>query len=196
MNRIPTAALCAFLIGTTSAPSLAQNALQNDYGALFDRYPQSVETRTGDDGQEVEILTHPGGVVVQRAQGDNGPRYYAIDLNETGSVGCMMVVAIELARAAHACPQDMDVVTRERLGSTILRLSRFYAANKVPPTTEAEVLSSVAALAEQGGSCDRLASPATQQLVAMFNAPGFDSLLSDLLTLPRPPVVNPCFGSG
>lgn len=193
MTRTAIATLVAAL--ASPMPTFAQDALRNDYGVLFERYPQSVETRTGDDGRRIDVLTHPGGVVVQRGQGDDGPVYYAIDLNETGAVGCMMVVAIELSRAARACPQDMTDAQHDRLGKMLIRLARFYAANKVPATTEADVLAAVADLSRQGGSCERLAAPPTRQLLAMIDAPGFDGLLSDMLTLPRPPVVNPCFGS-
>jgi hypothetical protein len=110
-----------------------------------------------------------------------------------GAVLCVWGIYIELAAALERCPEYRDEPLKADLADAIDRINDFIVVNSLSPVTKAE-LEKIAASRKE--DLLRICRPdGAAGMLKLFKSMPHDKFISsvaDLLSVPRPPVGNPC----
>lgn len=188
MTRILSGALFVLVAGA-AAP-------QSDWDRMM-ALPGTTKTVTiaSDDSVRTEIR-FASGVTFFEVRKDGKSTYFSVDNSGHGAVMCSWTIYVEMSAAMDVCP-DPDPRFKEELTSAIDRIDDFIVANSPLPVTKAAIeerqKAEMARTAKLGAA--RLCSGDFAQLLAKLRATPrekFRHEVDDLLSVPRPPVMNPC----
>ncbi len=178
-----------------------------DIDALV-KQPGTEVTRTQDgDTQRIEIR-RTGVVISIRRKGD---QIQTVGQDESGHVGvlCMWKLYIGLRQGLNVCFPGQYPEFREDLDYAIGAMNDFITANSLFPTSKQEVDATLAELEARGQKQfdEGRAQMGPEELQAKCTASAFGQgivrmaemtreqrrrQIADLLSVPRPPVMNPC----
>jgi hypothetical protein len=148
-------------------------------------------TTINNDGSEETVVKLPNGVIFRRVERNGETRTVGTDLSGHGAVLCSWEIYATLAAALEICPEYQNESLKASLASAVDRINDFIVANSMFPVSTAEVEKRAASKREA-----RLCR--SRDLAGMIKSIGsvsHDKLMSgvaDLLSVPRPPVMNPC----
>jgi hypothetical protein len=156
------------------------------------------------DREIVEVLR--GGVIIRQDRRGNKLTVTGTDNTGHGAVLCAWEISISMRDTLDACFPSEYAEVRSDLNDAIAAMNKFIVANSLTPTSLADVEAAVAA--RRNPDMHTGASPITPKQLARERQSGelgrfLSGVLkttheervnsvSDLLSVPRPPVMNPC----
>jgi hypothetical protein len=156
-----------------------------------------VTKSTGQNGEEV-VEIRRGGVVITRTAGQE----VAIDESGHGAVMCMRAFLLFAREAVEACGSADDADMKAYLDGAIGEVDDFIVANSLKPITKAELAGQAAkeidavnaGLQSLSPDVRRAKCESEQWRKARDWANGLTDgkYIRELLSTPRPPVINPC----
>lgn len=149
-------------------------------------------TTMNKDGSEVTIVKLPNGVVFSRVRRNGETQTFGNDLSGHGAVLCSWQVYVVVASVLEICPEYRNEQLKADMADAIDRINDFIVANSLFPVSKAELEKRAASMRESR-LCER-GGPAAEMLKS-FGSMSHDKRMSgvaDLLSVPRPPVMNPC----
>ena len=166
--------------------------------------PGTEVTRSRDGDSEITELKRNGVTIREIRRGDRTQRV-GVDNSGHGAVLCLWKIYIAARADLDICSPDVHPDLRSDLDAGISAMNEFIVANDIVPNTrervEGEVVRESNRLSEAARKfpADRLAktcAPAnlktlTYGLSEKSHAQR-QAMIADLLSVPRPPVVNPC----
>jgi hypothetical protein len=174
----------------TYVPATGQGV---DFDAIAALPGAQTTTTKSTDGSEVTEVKLPNGVVFHRERRNGETSTYGADLSGHGAVMCAWRIYNGLAAALESCPEYRNEPLKADLADAIDRINDFIVANSLSPVTKAELERTAAAAMKE--NVPRLCQ--SGDLAGMLKSAGlahdrFMSSVADLLSIPRPPVTNPC----
>jgi len=103
------------------------------------------------------------------------------------------MIYIELAAALEICPEYRNEPLKADLADAIDRINDFIVANSLSPVSKAELEKRAASRREDVSLCRP--NGALGGMLKSIGSASHEKLMSsvaDLLSVPRPPVANPC----
>jgi hypothetical protein len=152
-----------------------------------------ITTSTNNDGSEVKEVKLPNGVVFRQERRNGETRTVGIDTSGHGAVMCSWGIFVGVHAALEICPEFRNEPLKADLASAIDRINDFIVANSLSPVSKADLMKRAAS-----GRKDVPQLCRSDDMAGMIKAFGsmshdkFTSTVSDLLSVPRPPVMNPC----
>ena len=165
--------------------------------------PGAQVTRNKDGRVESVTLERAGVVISSTRQGDT-TQITGEDKSGHGAVLCNWAIYIEVRNSLDICFQDKYPRLHEELDSAIGSINSFIAANSLVPMSEEAGVSAVAArdaavradaANTASGRPPRPCSPDIGQMAAAMahvSHDDFQKAVTNLLSVPRPPVMSPC----
>jgi hypothetical protein len=148
-------------------------------------------TTVNKDGSEDTVVKFPNGVVF-RSVGRNGEtRIFGADHSGHGAVLCSWEIYVTLAAALEICPRYRNESLRASLASAVDRINDFIVANSLFPVAKTE-LEKRAASKREVRLCRSRGVAGMLKSVGSVSHDKLMSGVADLLSVPRPPVMNPC----
>ncbi|MBF9032763.1 hypothetical protein HKCCE2091_00785 [Rhodobacterales bacterium HKCCE2091] len=181
----------ALVLALTAAPAMADPLGLVDYDALFDAYPEYVETNAVGS----RLLTLPGGeFVVMAEDGD----YHGMDPD--GIVGCAVPMLVALLALERQCPGVIPGPAIERIETALPDVLGVYVAGILPEPADPERARArfeervdfYATRMERTGALCPYDNPAMPEMVGMFASERFLDPFSDGGIAPRLPVAAAC----
>jgi hypothetical protein len=151
-------------------------------------------TTMNNDGSEDTVVKLPNGVAFHQMRRNGETRTFGSDLSGHGAVLCSWEIYVALAAALEICPEYRNEPLKADLAYAIDRINDFIVANNLFPVSKAELEKRAASRREDASRLCRPDSPAAGMLKSLGSV-SHDKLVSsvaDLLSVPRPPVMNPC----
>lgn len=145
------------------------------------------------------------GVTIRQEQNGSTVTSYADDESGKGAVVCSWMVDVELRAQLRTCPSNLNQDLRDDLDEAINAIDGFIVANSLEPTTlDALHVREAAADAKARGPGPASPGPSSKtcssgetgaMIAAMAGLSRTERMkqVSDLLSVPRWPVSNPCF---
>ena len=188
---------CAAILVSSLAVSLAAYTPATGQGVTLDAIaaqPGAQTTTTkNNDGSEVTEVRLPGGVVFHQERRNGKTLTSGHDLSGHGAVLCTWSIYVAMAAALELCPELRNEPLKADLANAIDRINDFIVANSLSPVTKAELERRAASATEDTSQLCR--SDGVAQMIKSAGSASHDKLMSsvaDLLSVPRPPVMNPC----
>jgi hypothetical protein len=184
------------ILGLTLAACGGRNESTLDLDALAKRPGAEVVRRTVGGHEVVEI--RQGGVTVTR---EHGVTTAAVDRSGHGAVLCAWRVYVDTLAAIDVCQPGEHAELRADIAQAVDAIADFIVANNLTPVTksdlEAYIAQRHAETEAQRGAAGKVCSAEfiEQSLPKMEAIPHEQRLAQtiDLLSVPRPPVLDPCF---
>ena len=148
-------------------------------------------TTINNDGSETTVVKLPNGVVFHQGRRNGKTWIVGTDHSGHGAVLCSWEISVVLAAALEICPAYRNESLKDSLASAVDRINDFIVANSLFPVSKAE-LEKRAASKREARLCR---SSGVAGMLKSFGSVSHDELMSgiaDLLSVPRPPVMNPC----
>jgi len=160
--------------------------------ALLPNWPSQVAATQTSKAEETQPNTASSQGVETFRSGDGTVK---VDRTGKGAVLCTWGI-LEAARTAEReCFRDDDKAVEAELDRSISRIDAFIIHNSVRPVTpaalEAERLRGIQALHASGNICKSDAGKMYEAIRA-GGASRLEASTTDLLSIPREPVINPC----
>jgi hypothetical protein len=109
---------------------------------------------------------------------------------------CAWEIYVGLAAALETCPEYRNEPLRADLSNAIDKINDFIVANSLSPVSKAQLEKGAASRRDVPGLCQPDgAAGMVKSLASVSHDQLHDKLMSsvaDLLSVPRPPVMNPC----
>jgi len=142
------------------------------------------------DGTERKILNFPGGVSMSQI-GNNVS--IGVDHSGHGAVMCAWGVYVDVRSKLEKCSSSPgDEEFKEKLDNAIDKINNFIVANSLSKITKSELEDQIKKNTEHlPYGCMGYPDSITNKLRSM-PVEKFKSSLDDLLSVPRPPVMEPC----
>lgn len=160
------------------------------------------EVTRSTDGTVQAVTLRRNGVAIQssRQRGTVG-----VDESGHGAVMCTWAIYVQIKTSVDLCGSAQAPQLGSELDEAIAKLNDFIAANSLVPTTVQAVAAAVtaeenkakAAVAKlgEGGFAKTCSNPDIKQMIsatARMSHAEWQKTVSDLISIPRPPVMNPC----
>ncbi|MBB6251481.1 hypothetical protein [Nitrospirillum iridis] len=196
--------LVPVMMAALMAPAFGQTATA-DWGDV--PTPPNATVRLDHDaqGNETRRIDYPGGVVAQQVRRGGKVQTLVEDRSGHGAVLCLRMIYLGLREGLDVCRQEGDGPARAFMDEALDQLDDFVVANSLRPVTkdslkmdEAQRLKKVQAEAARRGPeavAKGCASGDALRMLGGVRKASLDGLRSDLaaaLSVPRPPVMNPC----
>jgi hypothetical protein len=156
--------------------------------------PGAQSTTTMDkDGGEVREVKLPNGVVFHQERRNGETLTSGEDLSGHGAVLCSWNIYVGLAAALEVCPEFRNKPLKADLANAIDRINDFIVANSLSPVSKAELKKRAAYMRDDVSRICR--SDDMVGMIKSFELVSHDKFMSsvaDLLSVPRPAVMNPC----
>jgi hypothetical protein len=152
------------------------------------------KTTMSNDGSEVTEVRLPNGVVFHQERRNGKTLTFGNDVSGHGAVLCSWEIYVGVAAALEICPEFRNEPLKADLANAIDRINDFIVANSLFPISKAELETRAASRTGDASQLCRPDGPAAAMLKS-FGSLSHDKLMSsvaDLLSVPRPPVMNPC----
>jgi hypothetical protein len=199
VGNVPLASLVATCLASAGLCAEAgKNAPQID---AFAAQPGAEVTTRKEGDREVLEVRRNGVRLIQVRRGDK-IEVYGVDVSGHGAVLCTWEIFIGVSEGLEACFPGQDPELRQDMKNAIAAINDFIVANSLMPTTITEVEARVsvrrqaaASRVSEDKSGNECRGGALGQLInALRKMPRELRLraVSDLLSVPRPPVTNPC----
>jgi len=172
------------------APATGQGVTLN---AIAAQPGAKTTTTKNNDGSEVTEVRLPSGVVFSQQRRNGQTLTYAADVSGHGAVMCSWEIYVGVAAALEICPEFRNEPLKADLANAIDRINDFIVANSLSPVSKAEVEKAAASRREAASRLCR--SDDFAGMIKALGSMSHDKLMSsvaDLLSVPRPPVMNPC----
>jgi hypothetical protein len=117
------------------------------------------------------------------------------DRTGKGAVLCVWMIYAEVQATGQTCFKGQDQAFQAELDSSIKRIDAFIIKNSSRPVTQAGLDARKAQGRQQLGAIKNLCTSGAAQMYQALRAGGPDKLrasTTDLLSIPREPVTNPC----
>jgi hypothetical protein len=124
-----------------------------------------------------------------------GDRVIESDMTGKGAVLCTLAILEAVKVAAGQCFQGQDPDLQTELDDSLKRIDEFVIRNSVPPTTQANLDARSAEGRKQLEASGKICTGDAAKLYGAFRRRGAVALratTTDLLSIPREPVINPC----
>jgi hypothetical protein len=193
-------ALIPFLVSSSNAE---QWGTQTD--ALIERPGTKVITGKAKDGAKTREIHLQSGVSFFETRRGNKISSYSVDRSGLNAVICIWRIYVGLKTAMEICPSGTDEDLKVELDSAIDRINRFILENSISPVTKAQLNKSIEKrilrartkikqLRKENPKVTCLSRYSKQMLKNLKSMPRekFRSGIDKLLSVPRPPVLNPC----
>jgi hypothetical protein len=151
-------------------------------------------TTVHEDGSEDTEVTLPNGVVFHQVRRNDNTQTFASDVSGHGAVLCSWGIYVALEAALEICPEYRNEPLKAELADAIDRINDFIVANSLSPVTKTELEKRAASSRRDVSQLCQPDSPVAGMLKSFQSMPHdkFMSSVADLLSVPRPPVMNPC----
>jgi hypothetical protein len=166
----------------------------------------SIEAQQQADGSISETVKLPSGVsfVIHHPQ-KGGTNVTGLDNSGHGAVMCAWEIYVKISIAADICSAtDKEDIT-QRLSGAIRRIDGFIIENSPTPMSQADLdrrkeriradaIAALARLSNDEATRKCRTDDASRMLERLKSQPAekFEMGVDDLLSVPRPPVMNPC----
>jgi hypothetical protein len=188
----------AAILALSLAASVASYAPVRGQGVNLDAVaalPGAQTTTTvHEDGSEDTEVKLPNGVTFHQVRRDGNAQTFANDVSGHGAVLCSWGIYVALEAALEVCPEYRDEPLKAGLNDAIDRINDFIVANSLSPVTKTELEKRAASVTGDVSQLCRPGGPVAAMLKSFKSMPHdkFMSSVADLLSVPRPPVMNPC----
>jgi len=174
-------------------------AIENQPGAQITRNSQP-------DGTETKNIQLPSGVSFLVSHAKNGGiGVTGIDNSGHGAVMCVWSIYVALSVALDVCDSTPDPAVKAALSDAIRQMDEFIIKNSLTPVSQAELdarkagertkgLAVISGLSKDDASRKCASGDISKMLAAFKTAPAgkLKAEIANLLSVPRPPVMNPC----
>ncbi|MGJ5029075.1 hypothetical protein ACQR1I_19710 [Bradyrhizobium sp. HKCCYLS2038] len=179
------------------AISLASYAAAAAQGVSFDAiaaWPGAqITTTTNNDGSEVKVVKLPNGVVFRQERRNGKTLTFGNDTSGHGAVMCSWNIYVIVAAALEICPEFRNEPLKTDLAGAIDMINDFIVANSLSAVSKAELEQRAASVRKDVPQLCR--SDSVAGMIKAFGSMSHDKFttsVADLLSVPRPPVTNPC----
>ncbi|WP_040846500.1 hypothetical protein [Nitrospirillum viridazoti] len=184
----------------------ARTAPSDDWGDV--PVPASAIVRLGRDarGNETREITYAGGVVARQWRDGSGrPQTVMEDRSGHGAVLCLREIYVAVREGLDICRRDGDEPLRRFMDESLDQIDDFVVANSLTPITKDALRATEetrlkkqrddAALRGQEAQAKICGGGDAQRMLGGLRSASLDKLRAELaaaLSVPRPPVSNPC----
>lgn len=157
------------------------------------------------NGKDKRVLEFLGGVSMY--EGANGGSI-GNDNSGHGAVMCAWTIYVEMSNIMTVCPAADDRQFKENLDAAIDRINDFIVKNSLSPVTKTDLENQIKKMFSdrQDGrlkmskdelhkeclSSDLIKMVSAMKTISLTAPEKFNKSVDDLLSVPRPPVMNPC----
>jgi hypothetical protein len=151
-------------------------------------------TTVNEDGSEVTEVKLPNGVTFHQERRNGNTQTFANDASGHGAVLCNWGIYVALEAALEICPVYRNEPLKADLADAIDRINDFIVANSLSPVTKSELEKRAVSMTGDVSQLCRPDGPVAEMLKSFESMPRDKrmSSVADLLSVPRPPVMNPC----
>lgn len=184
---ISSLAVSLALYGSATGQGVSLDAIAARPGA-------QTTTTMSNDGSEVTEVKLPNGVVFHQERRNGRTQTFGNDVSGHGAVLCSWQIYVGVAAALEICPEFRNEPLKADLANAIDRINDFIVANSLSPISKAELEKRATSRRVDASQLCRPDGPAAAMLKS-FGSVSHDKLMGsvdDLLSVPRPPVMNPC----
>lgn len=191
MNDVRFAAILVLSLAASLASYASAAGQDMNFEAIVAQPGAQTTTNINKDGSEDTVVKLPSGVVFRSVRRNGKTQTVGADHSGHGAVLCSWEIYVTLAAALEICPEYRNESLKTSLTSAVDKINDFIVANSMAPVSKAELEKSAISKRE-GRLCQ------SRGVAAMLKSAGsvpHDELMSgvaDLLSVPRPPVMNPC----
>ena len=157
------------------------------------------------NGAVAAVTLQRNGVSIRSTRQSGQVRTVGVDQSGHGAVLCLWRIYIQARSSLDLCLPNQYPELRREMDGTIGRINNFIAANSLVPISAQAVAAAIAAqdaaiktqlqAMGPGGLAKVCAAPAATQLataLAHQSQAERQRFVADLVSVPRPPVMNPC----
>ena len=202
----PIAALCCIALILVSLAVRAQQAHWSPFwDAVAARPDVKVVDGINDKGEETRRIEFPSGVSYNLQRNGDHITSYGADTSGHGAVQCSWEIYAVVRSYVEACSPGEDPKFEARLDDALDRVNDFIVENSLVPITKSQLQDSIerrkrmAQGAVRGQSDDdhrkKCEADSARPLVSEMKSVSHDAWatsLNTLLSVKRPPVMNPC----
>lgn len=148
-------------------------------------------TTLNKNGSEDKVVKFPSGVVFHSVRRNGKTQTAGVDQSGHGAVLCSWEIYVTLGAALEICPEYRNESLKISLANAVDRINDFIVANSIFPISKAELEKRAAAKREVRLCRSRTVAGMLESVGSVSH----DKLMrgvADLLSVPRPPVMNPC----
>lgn len=194
---MPRRTVAILLLALTLAACTQSDRPRTDVEALFAQTPWKTEK----DGTETREIALGGGVVVDQEKHGEKVETVEMDKSGHGAVLCARLIYGSSLEWLELCDPSDDIWRRDLVGA-LQRIDDFIVANSLTPVTkqelDAEIDNRVNRIRNERPSwttaqIDKVCGGASLfKSIKKEGREKFLAYINDLLSVPRPPVLNPC----
>lgn len=165
-----------------------------------------VETATSTEGPVQVTTWTKNGVTITRRQNGSDVTVFGNDASREGAILCSRLIDIAIRAALDTCPSAEDAEPKQDIDQSITAIDEFIVANSLVPISLSDLRMQEAAQYDEAKR--QTADKESAKVAEMCNANSVDgkliayfrdlshgqrqSAVTDLLSIPRWPVLNPC----
>jgi hypothetical protein len=175
---------------------------------VFDKFLSrpnvEVTVQQNHDGSESRNIKLPEGIEISQTRRNGETSTFALDNSGLGAVYCIWDVLVSIRAELSHCPENGSPKVRNAISTGIARINQFIAANSLTPITikaiergiDDKIRAAGARIAKRKTTQKTCISPFSSTFVQFTEKRSIDELrisIDKLLSVPRLPVLNPCF---
>jgi hypothetical protein len=162
-----------------------------DWETIIAKPGAQTTTTVNKDGSKETVARFPNGVAFHQGRRNGEMWIVGTDHSGHGAVLCSWEIYVTLAAALEICPQYRNESLKANLASAVDRINDFIVGNSMFPVSKAELEKRAASKREVRLCQSRTVAGMLKSLQSVPDEK-LMSGIADLLSVPRPPVMNPC----